>query len=109
MSADAIDALIAGQSALVAALDAGHAGDIEAATARIQAALDVIRTTGGWRADPALRERLQLALATGEAARARTGYHADRTRRRLSMVASLRRPTAVTSYGRNGGFRLAGL
>lgn len=109
MSAEAIDALIAGQRALVAALDAGIAVDIEAATAQVQAAVSVIRTMGGWHADPLLRERLRTALETGEAARARTGYHADRTRRRLSMVASLRRPAAVTSYGRNGGFRLAGL
>ena len=109
MSIAAIEALIAGQQALVAALDTGAPEAIEAATAQVQRAVDAVRTAGGWRADPVLRDRLQAALATGEAARMRTGYHADRTRRRLQMVASLRRPAAVASYGRNGGFRLAGL
>ena len=109
MSIAAIDALIAGQQALIAALDTGAPDAIAAATAEVQRAVDVVRKTGSWRADPALRARVQAALATGEAARMRTGYHADRTRRRLQMVASLRRPAAVASYGRNGGFRLAGL
>jgi phage I-like protein len=109
LSAPAIDRLIETQRALVAALDSGHPDDIERATALVQAAVDAVRTVGSWHADADLRERLRTALATGDAARMRTGYHADRTRRRLAMVASLRRPAAVTSYGRNGGFRMAGL
>jgi hypothetical protein len=109
VSVEAIDRLIATQRALVAALDSGNPDDIEHATQMVRGAVDAIRMAGGWHADAELRERLRTAMSTGDAARMRTGYHADRTRRRLAMVASLRRPAAVTSYGRNGGFRLAGL
>jgi hypothetical protein len=48
-----------------------------------------------------------LAKRLGEAGRVRAGYLGDCTRRKVAMLASLRQPDAVPSYGRNGRFSLS--
>lgn len=106
MSEAALQALFDGQSALIAALDDGDADDVAIATAQVAAALEEVRTAGGWRDRADLVAKLEQILQRSEAARIRALYHRERTRRDLTAVAMLRQPVAVAGYGRTGRFRL---
>ena len=96
-----IEGVIAGQAALIAALDAGDVAAIEAATASLSRLLSVVRASGaviGVRHD-----RVDHALRQTEAARTRVNYLADRNRQRLDRLAErrgVRRPTTYNSAGR---------
>ncbi len=102
MTENDIEAVIEAHTALIAALDAGDIGAIEATTAALSRLLLVARARGGVAAgtNP---DRLGHALRQTEAARVRVNYLADRTRQRLDRLAErrgVRRPSTYNSAGR---------
>jgi len=103
MSSETLDRLIASQEALLRALDGEEAEQIDQALAGFTAALDAVRSIGGWRDTPDVAARLAHALQLADAARARVNYLADATRRRLDHLAVLGAPTPHRlAYGRKG-------
>lgn len=105
MSAAALDGLIASEEGLIAALDGGDAAAIEAALLAFRYALEEVKAAGGWREAPRIVERITHALQLADAARIRTNYLADRTRRQLDRLARPRAATRATAYGRDGRLR----
>ncbi len=102
MSSQALDALIAAEHALIAALDAGDAAAIETATADYRIALDQVQAIGGWRRDDAIKARAREALALADAARVRVNVLADLTRQRLRLLAAGRGAAKAGVYSRDG-------
>lgn len=97
--------LIASEEALIKALDGDDAGAIETALPLFARAIDAARGAGAWRDTTDLRAHLTRALALAEAARVRTNYLADRTRRQLDRLAAFGRGRAKLAYGRDGRFK----
>lgn len=91
----AIDAVIAAQAALIAALDAGDVGGIEHATAALSRALVAARQTD---VDPAERAHVDYALKQTHAARTRVGFLADRNARKLERLTAQRGGGAAPTY-----------
>lgn len=103
---DPLARLIAAQERLIAALDGDDAAAIEAALAEFHDGLVAVQAAAGMlRGQPGARERIEQALALAEAARIRTAYLADRTRRQLGRLAELGRTGGALSYGRDGRLR----
>jgi len=97
-----IEAVIAAQTALIAALDAGDIGAIEETTGALSRLLLVVRardTVAGTSPD-----RVGHALKQTEAARARVNYLADRTRQRLDRLAERRGVRCPETYNSAGRF-----
>ena len=101
MNDAAIEHLAAAQGALIDALDAGDLTLIEAASAAVSHAIAQVRSAGGWRPTPQLKDALHTALRTGEGARVRTNYLADHGRRRLQALDTIA-GGARSAYGRAG-------
>jgi hypothetical protein len=101
MSAE-IETLIACQSALLDALDAGDVAAIEDTTARVAAAVAAVRARGGWTDGAPEKDRISHALKQAEAARTRVNFLTDRTRRRIERLSELRGQRIVQTYGSRG-------
>jgi hypothetical protein len=101
----ALDRLIAGEEALLAALDGEDVAAIEVATLRFRDALEAIRSSDPVERTPAVKARLVRALELADQARARTNYLADRTSRQLDRLAAVGVGRPVIAYGRDGRLR----
>jgi hypothetical protein len=101
MNATDIDGLIAAQGSLIAALDVGDVGAIEAATAAMSRVLAVMRADGA--VNCVARDRVDHALKQSDAARTRVNYLADSTRQKLDRLGERRgvpRPPTYNATGR---------
>jgi hypothetical protein len=107
MSLASLDRLASAQSRLIAALDGGDIAEIEGASRALAAQVEEVRAVAVWRATPELKQQVETALRSGESARVRIGYLADRSRRRLQALLGLG-GRATMGYGRNGRIRLPG-
>ncbi|MES2290870.1 MAG: hypothetical protein V4530_14140 [Pseudomonadota bacterium] len=104
MTDEQIEAVIAGQAALIAALDAGDVGAIEAATRDLAAAVDTIRRSGAVRAQATTRSRVDYALKQSDAARMRVNYLSDRTRQRADRLTAKGGTTRAVTYTAAGRY-----
>ncbi len=102
MSSDALDAVIAAERALIAALDACDAAAVEASTADYRHALGRVKAIDGWRQDDTIKTRANEALALADAARVRVNVMADHTRQRLQLLAAGRGQAGPIVYRRDG-------
>jgi hypothetical protein len=107
MSEMRLEDVIEAQAGLIAALDGGRAEVIESATAALARALDAVRSTGAWRANPEDAERVGFALRQTEAARTRVNYLADGTRQRLERIVAGRRGGNGATYDKLGKARFS--
>ena len=103
MTSAAVEGVGEAQRALAAALDAGTANDVHAATQRLARAVEAVRAAGAWHPTPELKALLTRAIADGEAARIRTRYLADHARTRLDKLQALT-GRASPGYGRTGRY-----
>jgi hypothetical protein len=90
MTLDDIDAIMARQSELIAALDAQDAAAITLASEALAAAVATGRNRIDVRPDPALPERIGQALQQTNAAAMRTNTLLHWTRQRIGRIAELR-------------------
>lgn len=102
MTDNDLENLVAAQAALIAALDGGDIGAIEAATAAMSRVIAVAKGNDG--PQPVRRDKLDYALRQGEAARTRVNYLADRTRQRLDLLTEIRGGTRPATYDSQGRF-----
>jgi len=103
MSEALIEDLIMAQEAFLAALDDDGAPGIEQALADFRTSLAAVQAVRGFTPSEATRARLARALALADAARIRTNYLADRTRRQIDRLSAANRGlSAPIAYGRNG-------
>jgi len=107
MSLAALERLDGAQTRLIAALDGGDIAEIESASRALATHVEEVRGVAVWRATPELKNQVETALRSGESARVRIGYLADRSRRRLQALLGLGGRVAM-GYGRNGRIRLPG-
>jgi hypothetical protein len=97
-----VETLIACQTALLAALDAGDVAALEEATARVAAAVSAVRAQGGWGGDAHQKDRIAHALKQAEAARTRVNFLTDRTRQRIERLSEMRGQRIIQTYGNQG-------
>jgi len=102
MSEAALRQLDEAQAALIAALDAHDLDAIDAANDAVATAVEGVRSVGGWRDRPGLRDDLIRILRSAEAARGRVNVLADGNRRDLDRLISLGGTPRAWSYGRRG-------
>ena len=101
MTADVgVEAVIAAQAALIAALDAGRVEEVEAATSALEVSVARLRSLDAVHAAEPRRDRIGFALRQGEAARARLNVAAERNRQRLRRLAELRGLAPSPIYAR---------
>ncbi|SNS84599.1 hypothetical protein SAMN06295912_11923 [Sphingomonas laterariae] len=101
MSLAVVERLIDAARGLTRALDLHDVAAIEAATADFRDATAAVQATGGWRETPELKARIAEAMAEADAARLRSAYYGDATRRRLEGLAALgANIPAPIAYGR---------
>ncbi len=100
MSLAALDRLEAAHEELISALDANDIDGIERRLEQLRAATMAVRSAGGWRDIPQVREQALRIAQLGEAARVRVNFLTDRTRHRLQMLASVRGDVTSTAYRR---------
>lgn len=105
MKALSLDALIAAERALIAALDADDVAAIERTTTDYANALRHVRGGGAWAAAPELRARVVEALRLADAARARVNLLVDRTRQRLALLSRAAGREPGIGYRRDGRLR----
>lgn len=97
--------LISAQGALIDALDARDAGQIEDATRALEQMLGEMRARDSWQDTRETRESVGHALKQTTAARIRVNYLSDWTRQRIDSLSELRGNIPPQTYG-NGGNRL---
>ena len=103
MSIATLDRLIDSEQALVRALDGEGADVIEQALVRFADAIEGLKAVAGWRDTPDVVIRVTHALQLAEAARIRTLYLADRTRRQIERLTEFGARTQPSlAYGRSG-------
>jgi hypothetical protein len=103
MSVATLDRLIESEQALVAALDGDGVEAIEQALVSFADSIEGLKTVAGWRDTPDVVLRVTHALRLAEAARIRTLYLADRTRRQIERLTAMGgRTEPALAYGRNG-------
>jgi len=105
-----IEAIVALQSQLMAALDARDVDGIEQATAALAKALETVRRNsaiaiGG----EDLRDRVGHALKQSEALKTRVNFMALRNREKMEKLAEARGLAAPNVYGNGGKPRIAAL
>jgi hypothetical protein len=88
LNGQALDALIAAETAIIAALDADDIVAIEAALPILGQSVAHLRTQRSWEPTPAILDRLRNAIALTESARVRIRYLADRKQRQLDLLAT---------------------
>jgi hypothetical protein len=95
----AIDHMVAAQTALIAAIDARDANAIEQATAALNQAIIQMRAQDVWHDGNDLRDRIGHALRQNDAARIRINTMTEWTRQRIDGIARLRGAEPVHTYG----------
>ena len=100
-----IDALIAAERALIAALDADDVVVIERTTTAYANALRHLSGAGTCAAAPELRGRIAEALRLADTARARVNLLVDRTRQRLALLSRAAGREPGIGYRRDGRMR----
>lgn len=100
MSLQALGHLQAAHEGLIIALDANDVEAIEQRLDQLRDAIAVVRSTGGWRDCPQLKERAKLIAQLAEAARIRVNFLTDMTAQRLQMLASSRGQVTGGAYQR---------
>ncbi|WP_419827971.1 hypothetical protein [Sphingomonas sp.] len=95
----ALDELMAGERALIAALDADDANAIERASAEVAAALPRLGE------DDASRDQAEEAMRLAHTARAMLNLLSDRTERRLGRLTAETGIAGPATYGRNARLR----
>ncbi|MEK6638123.1 MAG: hypothetical protein AABY88_08575 [Pseudomonadota bacterium] len=90
MSASLINRLVDAQAALIIALDARNADEIEKTTRVLNNTLSEMKARGGWHDEGDAREQVGYALKQAEAAKMRVNYLSDWTRQRIDRIAELR-------------------
>jgi hypothetical protein len=108
MSIATLDRLIESEQALVRALDGDGVDAIEKALVRFADAIEGLKAVAGWRETPDVVLRVTHALQLAEAARIRTLYLADRTRRQIERLTEFgARSQSQLAYGRSGLMMMA--
>ncbi|HEX7853616.1 MAG TPA: hypothetical protein VF503_07975 [Sphingobium sp.] len=103
MSEAAIDHLNHAEQVLRGAMQAGDTQKIEEALTAFIAALETVRGIGAWRADPALKERLEDLQARMKSDQQLARLLADLAQQRLDQIAeTTTRPVGRTTYTRKG-------
>ncbi|WP_156680344.1 hypothetical protein [Sphingomonas profundi] len=103
MSVIVLERLIASEQALISALDGDEAAAIEQSLIGFADAIDGLKGVAGWRDTPDVVIRVTHALQLAEAARIRTVYLADRTRRQIERLTAIGgNARGAHAYGRNG-------
>lgn len=102
MNQAALDALIAHEEALIAALDSQDIALIETSTSDMRDALTRVAAIGSWHDRGTVGERVVQAVRLAEAAKGRINYLADRNRRQLDRLATLTGAPLAAAYGRAG-------
>ncbi len=105
MNGPGIDALIASERALIAALDADDVAAIERTTTDYANVLRHVQGAGAGWAAPELRARIVEALRLADAARARVNLLVDRTRQRLTLLSRAAGREPGIGYRRDGRMR----
>lgn len=82
-----IDALDEAFGELRRALETHDASRINAATKKLSAVLDSVKSQGAWRMEPALRDKLDALLPAIESARVHVNLASDDVRQRIGMLA----------------------
>jgi len=100
VSLDALRRLQEAHEHLISALDGGDVETIETRVEQLRSAIAAVRSSGGWRDMPQVRERAQRIRSLGEAARVRVNFLTDRTAQRLQMLASARGEAIGGTYRR---------
>lgn len=102
MSVAVLERLIASEQHLISALDGDEALAIEQALIGFADAIEGLKGVAGWRDTPDVVIRVTHALQLAEAARIRTVYLADRTRRQIERLTAIGKRDMGLAYGRNG-------
>lgn len=106
MSGVVLDRLIGAEETLISALDGDEAEAIEQALVGFADAIDGLKGVAGWRDAPSVVIRVTHALQLAEAARIRTVYLADRTRRQIERLTAIGKGAGSgLAYGRDGMMR----
>ena len=100
MSFQALDRLQTAHEDFIQALDANDVEAIEQRLEQLRSAITTVRSTGGWRDCPQLKERAKLIAQLGEAARIRVNFLTDLTAQRLQMLATARGQVTGGAYSR---------
>jgi acyl-CoA reductase-like NAD-dependent aldehyde dehydrogenase len=100
MSLQALGRLQTAHENLICALDANDVEAIEQRLEQMRSAIEAVRSAGGWRDCPQLKERARLIAKLAEAARIRVNFLTDLTAQRLQMLADARGETVGGAYSR---------
>ena len=100
MTLQALGRLQTAHEDLICALDANDVEAIEQRLEQLRDAIAAVRSAGGWRECPQLKERAKLIAQLAEAARIRVNFLTDMTAQRLQMLASARGQTVGGAYSR---------
>jgi hypothetical protein len=87
LSVHALDAIIAAEVAMIAALDADDMKAIAAALPMLGSSVGDLKNSRSWQQTPANVDRLRHALALADSARIRLQYLADSNHRRMDLLA----------------------
>jgi hypothetical protein len=98
MSVALLDALIASQNDLLAALDQRDVGAIEEATVNLAIAVSAAKAADVWRDQFDSKSKIDYALKQTEAARARVNFLADWNRQKIEKLAVLRGNSVTATY-----------
>ncbi|WP_129794325.1 hypothetical protein [Sphingosinicella sp. CPCC 101087] len=101
MSTSALDEVQAAQQALVAALDAGDAAEIEAAAAAFAVSIDALKEEGALTGEEAAA-RADVVRRLFDESQMRVNFLTDVVRRRLERLALLRGRDEAPVYAREG-------
>lgn len=98
----ALDRLKGCHVALIAALDSEEVELLEQAIGDFGRALEAVRATGTWRAEPGLVDFVRGVKDLTEAARIRVNFLTDMNQRRMDTLAKARGQLVAAPYGRDG-------
>ena len=102
MTTSALQRLEEAHVDLIGALDANDVETIERLVEELKTAISAVRSFGGWRETPELKDRARRIVQLGEAARVRVNFLTDMTRQRRQMLASARGDVRVGVYSPAG-------
>jgi hypothetical protein len=102
MNSSALQRLQEAHEGLIFALDANDVESIERRVEELKNAISAVRSLGGWRDTPELKERARRIAQLGEAARIRVNFLTDMTRQRMQMLAAARGEVAGGLYSPSG-------
>lgn len=100
MSLDMLRRLQVAHEELIHALDGQDVEMIEQRVDALRTAIADVRSQGGWRETPGLKDRARHIVQLGEAARVRVNFLTDLTRQRLELLAVARGQASGAVYER---------